>query len=128
MSLTRFLKRLRQETPISTLFPITHLIYQQPEIKTMTFKNHLNTAPAINLRKERSEELRTSITTRHEDMRLLIAFAIGKKTLPEHYVKAPRYWQRTMEDDKRLMKSLCQLREQIHRWEEELALLQGGQE
>ncbi|WP_347251572.1 hypothetical protein [Legionella sp.] len=94
----------------------------------MTLEHHLNTDPAINPDKVRMDELRANIRTRHEDMKLLIAFAIGKKTLPAHYVNAPRYWQRTHEDDKRLMKSLHQLRAQIHAWEEELSLLQGEQE
>lgn len=93
----------------------------------MTLENHMHIDPAINPIRARMDELRANIRTRHEDMKLLIAFAIGKKTLPGHYVNAPRHWQRTIEDDKRLMNSLHQLRAQIRAWEEELSLLQGEQ-
>lgn len=75
---------------------------------------------------KRISELQEKIQLRRSDMKLLIAFAIGEKTLPKRYVNAPKFWERTEDDDKRLFNSLRQLREQIHGWEQELALLQEG--
>jgi len=69
-------------------------------------------------------ELQEKIQLRRSDMKLLIAFAIGEKTLPKRYLSAPKFWERTEEDDKRLLNSLRQLRKQIHGWEQELAMLQ----
>lgn len=68
--------------------------------------------------------LEEKIKLRRNDMKLLIAFAIGEKTLPKRYLNAPKFWERTEEDDKRLLNSLRQLREQIYGWEQELLLLQ----
>jgi len=94
----------------------------------MTLKKSLNLTVSPNpTLKERIDELEARIKTRHEDMKLLIAFAIGKKTMPPHYRKAPRYWQRTENDDRRLLNSLRQMRLQIHEWQEEIAKIKEKQ-
>jgi hypothetical protein len=91
-------------------------------------KLHQNQQPNVKREEKmsisRCKEIQETIQLRRKDMKLLIAFAVGEKTLtPQYRVKNA---VRTQQDDKCLLWSLNQLREQIRHLEQELLRQRGS--
>jgi hypothetical protein len=77
-----------------------------------------------NKESKEKQAIQEAIQLRRKDMKLLIAFAVGEKRLPQHS-HHPRFLRRTVQDDKCLLWSLNQLRKQIQGLEQALLCLEG---